>query len=383
MSQLLHKQTQEQCCYRSSLSDDAAYCGTCSKPLIRCMAAQECGGLLDDHGLCTVCVNPVIQVEAGAVATARVGDAIALPLSITNASSIGRPLFVTGLWSREGGVGEWHRDPLGWERLSRGDTRAAKIMARDIQQTGSHSIELRIAVSNHWLWRKECYVFHTDFTLTVAPAEKNTGHVVNVDGKNEGHGSNIVYISGSGEKDYARQVTGEPIFLKLDRLELVERELDYRGTQNGTYVPRNAVIGWQGFPQSDISPEGPITTLDGILIAGRNRSKLSGGQTDLRLMAETREGLIDNELSLSISRRHFELYIECDRLMLRVASDNGVRINNQTYSRNESVALQDGDLITPLVRRPENFGIRVVFHTDHKRVRRIIFTRTPESLRGS
>ena len=276
----------------------------------------------------------------------------------------------------------WHQETLGWERLSKGDTRAAKIMARDIQQTGSHTIELRIAVSNHWQWRKECYVFHTDFTLTIAPAEDSGGHVINIGSESAGHG-NIVYISGSDEKDVSRQKTGEPIFLNLDRLELIERELGHRGATDGTYVPRNAVIEWRGFANTDTSQSGPITTLDGVLIAGRSRSKLSGGQTDLRLLAEAGDGTIDNDLSLMISRRHFELYIECDRLMLRVASDNGVRVNQETYGRNELVNLQDGDLISPLVRKADNFAIRVAFETDHKRVHKITFTRNPESRRGS
>jgi hypothetical protein len=61
------------------------------------MASEECGGLLDDHGLCTVCVAPYLQVDAGALTAARVGGAVALPLSLANLSTVGRPLFVTGL----------------------------------------------------------------------------------------------------------------------------------------------------------------------------------------------------------------------------------------------------------------------------------------------
>lgn len=376
----LPKPTQTPCCYTSALDDQATFCDDCGTPLVRCMAAEECRGLLDEQGLCTICVHPVIQVDAGAVSVARVGEAVALPLTLANASVAGRPLFITALWSREGGLGEWREEPLGWERLGPGESRPIKIMARNIEQAGSHTIELRLAVANHWQWRKECYVFKTDFTLTIMPPKETNGPVVNIGGESAGHG-NIVYITGGQTQSAASERTDEKVILILSRVEKVERLFAFRGLDDGFYVPRHARLIWSGFAPLEAPLEGPITTRDGLLKVGRNRSAREGGLTDVRLLVEAHDGTLDEALSLTLSRHHFDLYIECDRFMLRVVSENGLRVDGQAYGRDRSVILQDGSVISPLVRTPDVLSLTVSFHQEHKSIRQIKLTRTPASQR--
>ena len=139
--------TQTPCCYTSAMEADATFCGECGKTLMRCMAVEECGGLLDDHGLCTVCVSPSVQIDAGATIAAKVGGAVAVPLSISNRSVVGRPLFVTGIWSREGG-GEWRLAEHGMGTPGEaGETRPISITANELERAGAHNIEILIAIS--------------------------------------------------------------------------------------------------------------------------------------------------------------------------------------------------------------------------------------------
>jgi len=268
-----HKQAQNTCCYGAAMDTDATFCGSCGKPLIRCMAAEECGGLLDDHGLCMVCVAPHVQVDAGALAMAHVGDSIALPISITNVSAAGRPLFITGLWSREGGIGPWQEETLGWERLGAKDSRPATITARQIERSGSHRIELRIAVSNRWQWREERYVFSADVTLTVARPKDEGNPAITIGGETAGHG-NIVYISNSSDQDTETRQTHEPLLLNLIRVEKAERELQLRGFSPTEWVSRNAQIIWNGFPVEDVPPEGADAAARAVMAANRTSGSL-------------------------------------------------------------------------------------------------------------
>ena len=375
--------TQAKCCYTAALGDEATFCGECGRALIRCMAAEKCHGLLDDQGLCTVCVHPHLQVDAGALSAAGVGDAVALPLTISNASIAGRPLIITGFWVREGGTGDWRKQALGWEELKAGQSRPIRIVAREIKQAGNHAIEVRLTVSNHFQWRKECFAFKGDFTVDVA-AEKNTAQSVKIDvqGNFDAKGGVIGAAFGQAEQA-SRKTTHEPVLLRLSRIEAFEREHGLRGMSEALYVPRNTPLSWSGFPPLETPVAGPITTRNGLLTFGRNRALRQGGLVDVRVLAEAPDGSVDRELSLALSRHHFEIYIECDRLMLRVVSDNGVGVDGETYGRDQRVVLQDGSIIAPLVRKPDALAIRVDFQVEHKRVSRITLVRTPPSGRES
>lgn len=372
-SSQLPPRTQTECCYTSALQKDATFCGDCGKPLVRCMAAEECGGLLDDNGLCTVCVAPYLQVDAGALTAARVGGAVALPMSLANLSAVGRPLFVTGLWSREA-AGEWKEEAVGWERLNAGESRPITIVADEIEKAGAHSLQVLVGIASRWRWRQENFAFTAQVTLMVEDPSSEKAPVVNIGGQSAGHG-NLVYISGKNEQKAVREVAAEALRLQMVRAERDERRLGLRGVNPDLSVPRRAEIRWQGFAKGDAPLNGPILTPDGVLAAGRLRTRAQGGEGDLRLLVNTPDGGMNEEVSRMISRRHFELYIESDRLMLRVNGSGGVRINGEAYGEGKTISLCDGDTIAPIVSRPKDIAVKVTFQSEHGSVRNIIVQR--------
>lgn len=365
--------TQSACCYTSALDRESTYCGDCGKALVRCMASEECGGLLDDNGLCTVCVTPYLQVDAGALTMARVGGAVALPMSIANLSAVGRPLFVTGLWSREAS-GPWREENLGWERLDAGEARPISIVAKEINHAGAHGLQVLVAVASRWRWRQENYAFTTHLSLMVDDPAGEKGPVVNIGGESAGHG-NLVYISGKSESQTGPQQSDEATVLRMVRAERDERRLGLRGLDSETWVSRHAEICWSGFDGDDAPFDGPILTPDGVLAAGRSRTRRQGGEGDLRFLAQTPDGQLDDQTSLLISRRHFEFYIESDRPVIRVTGGGGLRVQGKAYGEGKTVCLADGDIIQPIISAPDSISIQTRFRSEHGCVRQITFQR--------
>lgn len=370
------QRTQAECCYTSALSGDATFCGDCGKPLMRCMAAEECAGLLDDRGLCTVCVAPYLQVDAGALTVAKVGGAVALPMSIGNLSGVQRPLFITGLWSREAS-GPWREENLGWERLDAGESRPVSVVANQIERAGAHGLQLLVAMASRWRWRQENFAFTANLTLMVEDNTSDKGPVVNIGGESAGHG-NLVYISGKNETKLTLQQSDQAVPIPLVRAEREERRLGLRGIDPDNWVPRNADFSWQGFGEGDAPFDGPILSQDGMLAIGRSRTRRQGGEGDVRLLVFGASGELDETSSLLISRRHLELYIESDRLILRVTAGSGLRVNGNAYGEGKIVGLRDGDVIAPMVSAPDAVSLEVSFRTEHGSARQIIFQRLPQ-----
>lgn len=373
---LMPPRTQKPCCYTSAIDDNATFCGECGKPLIRCMAAEECGGLLDDHGLCTVCVSPHLQVDAGAMVAAQVGGAVSLPLSLTNLSVVGRPIFITHVWTREA-KGDWVDQPLGWQRLAGGETRPLSITAEKLERAGAHSVKLLIAVATRWRWREERFVFQTTVRLNVEEQKSGNGPVVNLGTESAGHG-NVVYISGQDQSKSDAATAQEAIGLPLVRAELEERARGIRGLNKDLWVPKTTRFEWSGFGPQSAPSDGPLLNSDGMLAFGRSRAKSADGPNDVRVLVHEPDGQTDEALSRLLSRRHFELYIECDRLMLRVESEAGVRVNGDAYGRGKTVSLQDGDRVSPLVKHPDRLSLHVKFQVEHGAVRTVTVTRLPK-----
>lgn len=378
-SDLTPKRTQKPCCYTSAMDAKATYCSECGKPLLRCMAFEECGGLLSDTGLCTVCVAPHMQMAAGALKVARVGGAVSLPLQFANLSAVGRPLFVTNIYSRESGK-DWQEAQLGWERLNAGEQRAMTVRADNLDRAGVHNIDLLVAVSSRWRWREERFAFATHLNLEIEADQSDTGPVVNIGGESAGHG-NTVYIAGQSQQDANATRSDTAIELALARAEKDERRLGLRGMGEASWAPRALRLNWKGFPDLETPLQGPILTQDSILAAGRSRSRREGGLGDLRILPETPDGAIDEDAARLISRRHFELYVESDRLVLRVTGNGGLRVNGEAFGRDKIVPLNDGDVIAPLVQAADDFALSLQFQTEHGRVSDVTITRTPASQR--
>lgn len=375
------RRTQKPCCYTAAVDSDSTYCGECGKPIIRCMAIEECGGLLDDDGLCTVCVAPHLQVDAGALKVAKVGGAVALPVSIANVSVVERPIFVTRVWSREAS-GKWQDVRLGWERLDAGQSRPVSIIANELHHAGAHSIEILVELSTRWRWREERYAFSAGLTLQVKAEDKSIGPTVTVGGDTAGHG-NTVYISGKSEAPAELETTIEALDLEMLRAEVEERDRGIRGLEGGVCVPRNVPIAWRGFAPERTPLDGPILTTDSLLAVGRARARRAGGTGDVRLLVDSLDGSLDEDLSRLISRRHFELYVECDRLMVRVIGTGGLRVDGKAYGPGKAIALDDGARIEPLVKSPDVLSLEVQFQIEFNLVTQVIVSRLPANEQGN
>ena len=86
-------------------------------------------------------------------------------------------------------------------------------------------------------------------------------------------------------------------------------------------MPRSARFEWRGFEKHGAPSDGLLLHPDGLLVFGRSKARNQNGPNDAQLLILTEQNEVDPDRSRLFSRRHFELYLECDRLMLRVESE--------------------------------------------------------------
>lgn len=342
------------------------------------MAFQECGGLVGEDGLCEVCVAPHLQIIPGATMNAPVGGSVALPFDLYNASRVDRPLLVTGLWSRE--KGDWRKERLGWEQLDSGARAPASVTACEFDRAGLHEVEIMWTVATRWRAREESFAFSTRVLLTIAGDQGGAGPVVQISSENEMNG-NVIQItdnSGRGARDEGKVVSA--IDMNIQRLDREERRLGLRGIGGELRIPRSAAFTFLGYGPSEAPPSGlPVLTKDAMLVFGRSRTRHAGGEGDVRLLVTDADGKIDEPLSQMISRRHFEIYVENDRLMLHVSGSNGLRINHEAFGVDKVVQLKDGDVIAPVLKAPEALTLAVRFSREFDQVSMITLARMPET----
>ncbi|MEM8724454.1 MAG: FHA domain-containing protein [Pseudomonadota bacterium] len=370
--------TPKDCC-RTTLSQDGEgqWCGECGQPLVRCMAFAECAGLVGADGQCSTCVDPHLIIEPGATMHAPVGGAVALPFLLMNASPKDRPLFINGLWSREDG-GDWHKERLGWEELNPQERAPASVVARAINKPGMHEIEIMFAVATRYKQREERFAFSTRVILTVKDESNAAGPTIQISSENEMNGNVIqIHDLSSGGESNGKVI--EAIDMHVRRLDREESSLGLRGMQGKLHVRRSAAFKFSGFPKEDHSTSGlPIMTEDGALAFGRERSREEGGASDVRILAAGPDGKVDRELSVLISRRHFDIFVENDCLVLRVRGRNGLRVNDRPLASDERIILNDGDRIEPLLDQPRMLSVTVKFEREHRRVTGVVLIRKPQ-----
>lgn len=369
------------CCMATALEDrSATYCLECGKPLLRCMAFQECGGIVDDTGLCPVCVRPHLQITPGASLRAPVGGTVSVPFDLVNASGVDRPLFIKGLWSREesSGASEWREERLGWEKLLSGERAAASVTARELGKPGSKTIEIMFTVATQWRTRQEHFAFSTRLLLDIPAESHESGPTIQISSENQMNG-NIIQLHEREQRSENEGKIVEVLDMRIRRLDKEERELGLRGNEDGTRVPRSTRFEFTGFlPDRAPSQTTPIITPDAMLVFGRAPTREHGGDADVRLLVVDEQGEIDEAASRQISRRHFEVYIENERPMLRVAGQNGVRVNGKAFGPDKIVMLHDGDVIAPLVADPDHAQLHLRFRREIERIAGILVTRVPE-----
>lgn len=368
MNQLPKKSRIQPCCVRAANSVDAAeagFCNECGNPLLRCAAFQKCGGLLEANGCCPCCFAPEMHLEADCLRQATIGGSLTIPMNISNASPTKRAVFVEGLWVREGS-GEWEKCDLSWELLEAGSAKPVSITASSLDRAGTHRIEIMVALSSRWQWRKEVFAFTTGLEISVE-AEKDV--VVQ---------QNIHYAADTpqtGATIYAPvRVTSEKNALVADsrsqklpltRAGVNERRFGFRGTKDEHIVRRDAQFRWRSFPKFATPSDGMIVTAESLLNFGRSRTKQQDGTTDVRLLAVQQDGTLDEAASREISRDHFCIWIENDRLMLRVNSNSGAWVDGEVYPRGQIVQLNHGSRFSPLKTNQQRLMLGVRFEVEH------------------
>ncbi len=363
------------CCFRASLERSATFCDECGSPLQRCMATDECGGLLDAGGCCPVCVAPELALDAGSATSIRAGGTLALPILVSNNSRVPRPLFIEAMWIK-GAESDLKQVDLTFQRLNSGATAEVGLRTGVLETAGLHRFDVHLVVATRHLWREERYVFTAAIVIPVEP-EGPTEIVQNYNIQADAIGAGMTFYNPTRiqrEREAGIATHAEPIRLTLRRADALERALGHRGYSSGLAVTKSTRLVWMKFDARQAPLDGPIRTATGVLEVGRASNAPDGGLNDVRLVI-SRNGDVDEDASVHISRRHFQLYIENDRLMLRVESQNGLRVNDTPYRRGKMVAIEDGDVIRPLVRNPEGIAIRVQFETQHDEVDRILLQR--------
>ena len=363
------------CCQASALEDaEATFCIECGKPLLRCMAFQECGGVVDQSGMCPVCVQPHLHITPGATLHAAVGGSVAVPLELVNGSQVDRPLFVKRLWIRE--KGDWREERLGWEKLQPGESAPATVTACEMDAHGLHGIAIMWEVATQWKTRQEHFAFSSLVQIEIANQAAEQGTNIQITAENQT--GNVIQIH---ERD--RNATGggrvvEKIDMIVQRQDKLEREMGLRGMDDGSTISRSARFVLRGFADDHVlAASRPIVTPDATLRFGRTYLRGQGGDIDARLLLQTEDGILDEVESEFISRRHFEIYVENERPMLRVLSNNGVRVNGSGYGVDKLVQLADGDEIAPLRQDQQALSIKLRFRRELSSISAIELTRSP------
>ena len=72
------------CCREAAKQPTFALCDDCGHKLLRCMAHENCGSLVEPKGHCPMCLQPQLSLDGRDMATPIVGDRMALSFVLTN-----------------------------------------------------------------------------------------------------------------------------------------------------------------------------------------------------------------------------------------------------------------------------------------------------------
>ena len=260
------------CCYQRAATKGAMFCGECRSPILRCMAYEECGGLLGPDSRCPVCVSPHLFLDAGARRDVKAGGALVLPLMLGNSSPVRRPLFVTGVWVREGG-GDLRRQDVGWERLEAGVSNPLWVQTGALERQGRSLFEISFAVATSYRWREESFAFRSNLELDIEQGGSVViNQTINAGGQESGFGGARERANPDRGWVWRRRSTGSAHRSRTTQSHCARTFSNARmafvairsGPLKGSAVLRSAQIAWKGFPKGDAPPARPITTEDAL-----------------------------------------------------------------------------------------------------------------------
>ena len=361
-------QKYSECCHQNALDLTAGFCADCGASFLRCLAFAECMSLVEPLTPCSVCVAPQLFIDKNAVTNTRVGHQLTIPLVLRNASAIDRPIWATRAMMRRGNE-DFRPLDLPWERVGAREERAFFVETGPLEAGGTGVIEIEMAFGTRYKGYEEQYLFGGAIrfssetpdgnqvvqNIDLSGAQFGTGGMVHVPSRMEGVGP-------QAQNTASTDRTPVP----FDRYERREIEWGLRGySGTGRLVPRTADFKIVGFPEHH-APSSISIGSRGVLIFGRNSrewdEEKNPDPSDVVLrVSDPRTGKTDRDASMAVSRRHFDLMNLNNRIYLFVRSSYGVLVNGKRVTTSALHVLNDGDIIQPLINKPEALAIRMVF----------------------
>jgi hypothetical protein len=385
-----HAGTVLPCCYQRAATPGAMFCGECRSPILRCMAYAECGGLVGEDGRCSVCVAPELYLDAGARRDVKAGGALVLPLIFRNDSPVRRPLFVTGVWVREG-VGSLRKQDVAWARLEAGASNPLWVQTGALERQGRQLFEVSFAVATRYRWREETFAFRSNLELDIEQGGSVViNQTINAGGQGNGLGGAVnapIRIEAATDGGDHQDRRTEASLLGLTRADVFEKSSGVRGYTSGPLqgaaVRRNAAIAWKGFAKTEAPITRPITTDDALICAGRSALKDSGGDADVRLLVRNDKGEINEELSRAISRRHIHFFLQNGRLYVHAAGESGLIIGDRHVQRDGIEPVDQDDIIHVLPKHADALALQVRMRANFGEIQDITITRVPAVPEGA
>lgn len=372
------------CCHASAADADAAFCGECGAPLLRCVAYAECRSLVEPLKPCAACLGSELFVDQGAVTNARIGQQLSVPLILRNTSRAARPLWVKDAAVRRDGEA-FRSIPLPWERIDAGEERMLAVSTGALDAGGTGTLEISLTLGTRYKGYEECYLYGSAISLSIdAETDGKIEQHINFAGAQFGTGG-LVQIKDVAAGGDAAAGAADRVPVPFERFERFEIERGTRGYRSsGLRIPRVAPFRFIGFPPGH-APQSEISLGSRSALAfGRNSRRFDATDnptpSDIVLRAiDPATGALDADGSYSFSRHHFDLVIQNERLCVHVRSSNGILVNDDHVSTTKLHVLNDGDTITPVANRPDLLAMRVQFVTQPDgSLAQIQIIRTPE-----
>ena len=264
------------------------------------------------------------------------------------------------------------------DRLDAGQSQNLNVTADSISKAGSHILEVMIALESRWQWRSETFVFTTKIKIDI---EGQKGDVVvnqTIQNYAEGNQTGITFSNPIKiyNDDSGAHSQGTIEIQPLIRATVYDQVFGYRGYPDRISVNRDATFCWNGFSSGHAPSDGPIATSDSLLKFGRARTKANSGETDVRILVFKPSGEVDSDLSQTISREHFLLFIQNGRLCLRTLSPSGVLVNGKPIDEGETCVLKNDSHVHALPTHPSAIKLHFKFVVEHEKVVKIRVLKT-------
>lgn len=371
------------CCQRYAGDVEVGFCPECGHPFLRCMAFAECKSLVSPTQPCPVCVAPALMIDAGAVVQSKTGERLSVPLILLNASPASRALRVKRIVKWDGRVDE--PVALTWEQLDPGAERRFTIDTPPMAEGGTHTLRLILVLASRYKGLEEEYAFAAGMSITVSgPDTQQVIQNIDLSGAQFQTGGMVhTQLNTKTSGSTAPAGLQDRRLLALERAEKYELEQGIRGyRKEGWRVPRHVEFAFAGFRPADRPSDGSTLVQRGRLSLGRNSRTAdpenNPAPNDVCLRAyDARTGVVDEPVTMAISRHHFDFVVVNDRLCVQARATKGMEINGEPLAPGDVLPVAPGDRIVPIPGRPDKLTLQVSFIDSFDSIDRIEVSRTP------